>query len=44
VKVASQIRATGLHAALTQRRYEQFDSFAAFKSDFEKNHEVRCPG
>jgi len=37
VKAASQIGATGLHAALTQRRYEQFDSFAAFKSNFEKN-------
>ncbi len=35
VKAASEMGATGLRGALTQRRYEQFDSFAAFKENFE---------
>jgi len=37
VKAARDIGATGIRAALTQRRYEQFDSFAAFKENFEMN-------
>jgi 3-oxoisoapionate decarboxylase len=37
VKSAKEIGAYGLHAALTPRRYEQFDSFEAFKASFEKN-------
>jgi sugar phosphate isomerase/epimerase len=40
VKAASQIGAFGLHAALTPRRYEQFDSFDAFKTSFEKNQKT----
>ncbi|HVW05005.1 MAG TPA: TIM barrel protein [Vicinamibacterales bacterium] len=37
VKAAKEIGATGIHGALTQRRYEQFDTFEAFKASFEKN-------
>src|SRR3981081_3134721 len=37
VKSAKEIGAYGLHAALTPRRYEQFDSLEAFKASFEKN-------
>jgi sugar phosphate isomerase/epimerase len=37
VKSAREVGATGIRAALTQRRYEQFDSFAAFKENFELN-------
>lgn len=37
VKAASESGALGMRAALTQRRYEQFDSFAAFKQSFEEN-------
>ena len=40
VKAATQIGAYGLHAALTPRRYEQFDSFDAFKTSFEKNQKI----
>ena len=37
VKAAREAGAYGLHAALTPRRYEQFDSFEAFKASFEQN-------
>jgi 3-oxoisoapionate decarboxylase len=37
VKAARDVGATGIRAALTQRRYEQFDTFAAFKQSFETN-------
>ena len=37
VKSAREAGASGIRAALTQRRYEQFDSFAAFKQNFETN-------
>ncbi len=37
VKAAKEIGAYSLHAALTPRRYEQFDTFEAFKTSFEKN-------
>ncbi len=40
VKAAKQIGAFGLHAALTQRRYEQFDSLAAFQANFENNQKM----
>lgn len=40
VKTAKQIGAFGLHAALTQRRYEQFNSLAAFKENFENNQKM----
>ena len=40
VKAAVQIGAYGIHAAMTQRRYEQFDSFDAFKANFEKNQKT----
>jgi sugar phosphate isomerase/epimerase len=34
VKTAKEAGVTSLHAAMTQRRYEQFDSLDAFKKDF----------
>jgi sugar phosphate isomerase/epimerase len=37
VKSAKDCGAIALHAALTQRRYEQFDTFDAFKKSFEQN-------
>jgi 3-oxoisoapionate decarboxylase len=37
VKSAKDSGAMALHAALTPRRYEQFDSFEAFKKSFEQN-------
>ena len=37
VKAAKDAGAIALHAALTQRRYEQFDEFAPFKKSFEQN-------
>ncbi len=37
VKAAVDVGATGLHGALTQRRYEEFSTFAAFKESFENN-------
>jgi 3-oxoisoapionate decarboxylase len=37
VKAAREVGANGIRAALTQRRYEQFDSFDAFKQNFEMN-------
>jgi sugar phosphate isomerase/epimerase len=37
VKAASQVGAFGLHAAMTQRRYEQFDSLEAYQKSFEQN-------
>jgi 3-oxoisoapionate decarboxylase len=36
VTAAKEAGAYGLHAAMTARRYEQFDSFQAFKADFER--------
>jgi sugar phosphate isomerase/epimerase len=36
VKAAKEAGAMGLHAAMTARRYEQFDSFDAFKTNFER--------
>ncbi len=40
VKAATQIGAYGLHAAMTQRRYEQFDSFSAFNANFQNNQKT----
>jgi sugar phosphate isomerase/epimerase len=37
VKAASEVGAYGLHAALTQRRYEQFNTLAEFQKSFETN-------
>ena len=37
VKAAKDAGAYGLHAAMTQRRYEQFDTFEAFKENFERS-------
>jgi sugar phosphate isomerase/epimerase len=37
VASAKESGAMALHAALTQRRYEQFDTFDAFKKSFEQN-------
>jgi sugar phosphate isomerase/epimerase len=37
VKAAKEVGANGIRAALTQRRYEQFDTFDAFKQNFEMN-------
>jgi sugar phosphate isomerase/epimerase len=37
VKAAKDAGAVAVHAALTPRRYEQFDSFADFKKSFEQN-------
>lgn len=37
VKAASEVGAYGLHAAMTQRRYEQFTSLDAYKKSFEHN-------
>jgi len=36
VKAAKEAGAISLHAAMTARRYEQFDNFDAFKKDFER--------
>jgi sugar phosphate isomerase/epimerase len=36
VKACKEAGALGLHAALTGRRYEQFDSFEAFRKNFEQ--------
>ena len=36
VKAAKEAGAMALHAAMTSRRYEQFDSLAAFKQNFEQ--------
>lgn len=36
VKAAKEAGAIGLHAAMTARRYEQFDSLEAFKKNFEQ--------
>ena len=36
IKAAQEAGAYGLHAAMTQRRYEQFDTFEAFKENFER--------
>ncbi|MEI9977341.1 MAG: TIM barrel protein [Ignavibacteriota bacterium] len=37
VKMAKEAGAIGLHAAMTQRRYEEFSDFATFKASFERN-------
>jgi len=36
VKAAKEAGVISLHTAMTQRRYEQFDSLAAFRQDFER--------
>ena len=36
LKTAKECGAVSLHTAMTQRRYEQFDSLDAFKKDFER--------
>jgi 3-oxoisoapionate decarboxylase len=36
VKACKDAGAYSLHAAMTQRRYEEFDTFAAFKAKFEQ--------
>lgn len=40
VKAAQQCGGYGLHAAMTGRRYEVFNDFAAFKTSFEQNKAV----
>lgn len=40
VQAAHEVGAYGLHAAMTQRRYEQFDNLAAFQKDFERCRHV----
>jgi sugar phosphate isomerase/epimerase len=40
VKAAKDAGAVSLHAALTQRRYEQFDAFDAFKQAFEQHQKA----
>jgi sugar phosphate isomerase/epimerase len=37
VKACKEAGAIGLHAAMTARRYEQFDTFDAFRRNFEQN-------
>jgi len=37
VNAASQVGAFGLHAAMTQRRYEQFTTLDAYQKSFEQN-------
>jgi sugar phosphate isomerase/epimerase len=37
VKAASEVGAFGLHAAMTQRRYEQFATLEAYQKSFEQN-------
>jgi sugar phosphate isomerase/epimerase len=36
VKACKQAGAIAIHAAMTQRRYEQFDTFAAFQANFQQ--------
>jgi len=40
VKAAGDVGAYGLHAALTQRRYEQFNTLAEFQKSFETNQQM----
>jgi sugar phosphate isomerase/epimerase len=40
VKMAKEAGAIGLHAAMTQRRYEEFGDFATFKASFERNQKA----
>ena len=40
VKAAKEAGGFGLHAAMTQRRYEEFDSLDAFKASFERNQKT----
>lgn len=37
VKMAKEAGAISLHAAMTARRYEEFNDFASFKASFERN-------
>src|SRR5205823_11014183 len=37
VKAAAECGAFSLHAAMTARRYEEFDNFDAFRRSFERN-------
>ena len=37
VKMAKEAGAISLHAAMTQRRYEEFNDFPTFKASFERN-------
>src|SRR5579872_4400538 len=40
VQAAHEMGVHSLHAAMTQRRYEQFDAFDAFRKDFERCQRV----
>jgi len=40
VKAVKDVGAYGMHAALTQRRYEQFDNLADFQKSFEQNRKM----
>ncbi len=40
VKAAKEAGVRSLHAAMTQRRYEEFDSLAAFRQSFERNQRI----
>ena len=40
VKMAKDAGAISLHAAMTQRRYEEFNNFASFKTSFENNQKA----
>lgn len=40
VRAAKEIGAYGLHAAMTQRRYEEFNSFEPFKENFERCKQI----
>src|SRR5580693_3772968 len=37
IKAAKECGAISLHAAMTARRYEEFDTFEAFKQSYERN-------
>jgi sugar phosphate isomerase/epimerase len=40
VKAAKEAGVRSLHAAMTQRRYEEFDNFEAFKASFERCQKI----
>jgi sugar phosphate isomerase/epimerase len=40
VKAAAEVGAYGLHSAMTQRRYEEFNSLADYKKSFETNQAI----
>jgi sugar phosphate isomerase/epimerase len=40
VKAIKEVGATAMHAAMTNRRYEDFDSFAPWKQMFERNQKT----